>query len=107
MSKAKDRSRAKAGQPHISGNGDKPEDKLLVKCQYPPCDKQLLIEKPVPGMPYTGKPPFCEKHLEWLEFHMWCSTVIRIEKQQTPSGIVLPGNEKYEAKLREQPFIKP
>ena len=98
MSNRKDKERAEAGQPHRV----LPEDKQLIKCQYPPCSNQILIDKVTPGIPYKGSPPFCRIHLEMLNFYMWCMTAVRIERQQTPSGVILPGNDKFEAVLREQ-----
>ncbi len=84
-------------------NGRKiPEDKQLVKCQYPPCKINIIIDKPVPGMPYKGSPPFCKLHLEMLNFYMWCVTSIKVERQQTPGGIIVPGHEKFQAALKEQ-----
>ena len=98
MSKAKDKARAEAGQQHRNI----PEDKQLIKCIYPPCNSQILIDKIVPGMPYKGPPPLCPLHLEMLNFYMWCVTAIKVEPQRTPGGVILPGHEKFQATLKEQ-----
>lgn len=98
MGKAKDRARAEAGQPFRNI----PESKQAIKCQYPPCKTQILIDKMVPGMPYKGPPPFCPLHLEMLNFYMWCMTAIKVEPQRTPGGVILPGHDKFQATLKEQ-----
>lgn len=84
------------------GNGHIPEGKQLIKCQYPPCMTNIVVDKMTPGMPYKGKPPFCQLHLEMLNFYMWCTTAVKVEKQQTPGGLIMPGNDKFQAILKEQ-----
>lgn len=100
MSKAKDRARAEKEGPWVTNHP--PEGKQAIKCQYPPCKTHILIDKIVPGMPYKGPPPFCLVHLEMLNFYMWCVTMVKVEKQQTPHGIIIPGHEKFQATLKEQ-----
>ena len=106
MSKAKDRERAEKEGSFRDGKrhpeGYVPEGKQLIKCQYPPCKTNILIDKTMPGIPYKGSPPFCQLHLEMLNFYMWCMTAVRVEKQQTPSGIIIPGHEKFQATLMKQ-----
>lgn len=93
MSKAEDRAEAGQSHPNI------PEGKQYLKCQYPPCKTQILVDKMTPGIPYKGSPPFCPLHLEMLNFYMWCVTMVKVERQQTPGGLILPGHEKFQASL--------
>ncbi len=102
MSTAKDKARAEAGQSHRNI----PEGKQAIKCIYQPCKIHILIDKILPGMPYKGSPPLCPLHSEMLNFYMWCATVVKVEKQQTPHGIILPGNEKYQAVIRKQEIAR-
>jgi len=85
-----------------AGNGHIPEGKQLVKCQYPPCVTNIVIDKITPGMPYKGPPPFCKLHLEMLQFYMWCVSTVKVEQQRTPGGVILPGNKQYEATLNKE-----
>ncbi len=96
MSKAKDKARAETGHPHR----DIPEGKQAIKCIYPPCKSQILIDKIVSGMPYKGAAPLCPLHVEMLNFYMWCVTVVKVEKQQTPGGLIIPGHENFKATVK-------
>ena len=98
MSKAKDKARANAG----NGHKTIPEGKQFIKCQYPPCKTNILIDKMVPGVPYKGSLPFCLLHLEMLNFHVWCVTAIKMEPQKTSAGLIVPGHQQFTPTLNKQ-----
>jgi len=88
---------------------DIPENKLPFKCMYPPCNRQVLIDKdkaPVQGIPYTGGPIMCNDHSEMLGFCVWFATAVKMQPQQTASGIVLPGNKEYQAVMPKDEMWK-
>ena len=85
-----------------------------IKCVFPPCTAQVLVKAPPDGvavgspqhMTKLGGIPMCPKHGEYLAFYIWAATSIKLQPQQTASGLVLPGNPNYNATVKEQPLTK-
>lgn len=84
MSKRKDRARAAAGQRFQNGQ---PTVAKMATCVAPDCGASFVLQ--------NDKPPLCPKHLDYLKFLVWALPRIRIEKQEEPGGIVLPGNPEF------------
>lgn len=86
-----------------------PPGKKWVKCMYPPCPNKILVDEKPPGQLVVAKPqdkgsiPFCPKHLELLSFMMWLLPQVKIERQTTPSGVVLPGHKAFQMNPLEAP----
>ena len=94
---------------------DKAIDGMVpIKCVFPPCPSQVLVKAPPDGvtvgspqhMTKLGGIPMCPKHGEYLAFYVWAATSIKLQAQQTASGLVLPGNPNYNATVKEQPLTK-
>ena len=109
MSKAKGQKRAGGGE--VFRNGTKPAgDSIKIKCIYPPCSQPVIVSSPPTGveagsqqhLQKLGGVPMCPKHAGWLTFYMWCLVNVRMEAQRTASGLVLPGNEKFQATIKQQ-----
>ena len=74
-----------------------PEGMKWIKCVYPPCQEQVLIEDVEPSKLVGIKPkqqilPMCPVHGEMCMFMMWLLPNIRMQQGQTPGGIVVPGS---------------
>ena len=105
-SKATKRSRAEeAGIKHIGGK-EVPTNSIQIKCQYPPCNTMVTVPDPKTVTPDKQKPPFCDKHMEWIAFIMWIMPRIQIKQQETPHGIILPGNKDFKAEFQGGPPVK-
>ena len=88
-----------------------PEGKQWVKCLFPPCPEQVLVEKEVISPIITTKPkqmtlPMCKIHGEMCMFMMWLLPQLQIQRGVTPGGIVVPpGGPATQSKAQEQSFL--
>ena len=96
MNKTKDRTKAESGQP-FRNVIPAPKGKKWIKCVYPPCQNQVLIEDMGPLVtPQPMKtPPFCQVHMELVKFVMWLTPQIQVKQGETPHGLVLPGSPQF------------
>lgn len=117
MSKESDQGKAERLGPFRNGKrskiiavGNDKQSMVRLKCVYPPCTVPVLVKPPPPGvkegspqhMATLGGIPMCTKHAEMLGFHIWCITNIKFEAQRTAGGLVLPGNEKFNATVKQE-----
>ena len=99
MNTKRDIERAKEEGPFRDGHRGTPpapEGKQWIKCLFPPCNKQVLVEKEATSPIVSSKPkqmtlPFCKVHGEMCMFMMWLLPQVRIQQGVTPGGIVVPG----------------
>jgi len=95
----------------IAAARNKNPSMVAIKCVFPPCTAQVMVKAPPEGvavgtpqhMMKLGGIPMCPKHGEWLAFYIWASTSIKLQPQQTASGLVLPGNPNYNATVKQGP----
>lgn len=76
------------------GPAPAPKDKQWIKCIYPPCKEQVLIETPSPIISTKPKQttlPMCPIHGEMCMFMMWLLPQLKVQHGVTPQGIVIPG----------------
>lgn len=92
MAKSKNIERA---QTEPFRNQDTPKGKKRMKCTFPPCQSTFLIDENTDLTKPLSVPPFCTRHLDLAQFMMWLLPQIQIKKQETPSGIVLPGHKQF------------
>ena len=89
----------------MSGQRPAPLGKKWVKCVYPPCKQQVLVEDKagpiVIGSESKETPPFCPYHFELIGFVLWLLPQVRMEKQRTPSGVILPGLKAFQMNTQE------
>ncbi len=84
---------------------------VQIDCVYPPCKTSVFVKAPPPGvavgtpqhMTTLGGIPMCPKHGDWLNFYVWASINIKLQAQQTKGGIIVPGHEKFNPTLNQQP----
>lgn len=84
---------------------------VAIKCVFPPCTAQVMVKAPPEGvavgtpqhMMKLGGIPMCPKHGEYLAFYIWAAINIKLQPQQTASGLVLPGNPNYNATVKQGP----
>ena len=97
MNRAERRQTAKAqGTLKYKPGVPPPEGKKWVKCIFPPCKQQVLVEADVMSPIVSAKPrqmtlPMCPVHGEICMFMMWLLPQLRIQQGVTPGGIVVPG----------------
>ncbi len=80
-----------------------PAGKQWIKCIYPPCNQQVLVEKEVTSPIVSVKPkqmtlPMCPVHGEMCMFMMWLLPQVKIQQGVTPGGLVVPGQAPGAAK---------
>lgn len=52
-------------------------------------------------MTTLGGIPMCTNHADMLNFHVWASMNIKLQKQETAGGIIVPGHEQFSPTLTE------
>jgi len=83
VSKKKDRARAAAGEVFREGKVSK-----MTRCPIPNCPRYIITGNSAHGL--------CPQHEEFLEALLFLLPRIQI-KQQTPGGLVLPGQPGFQA----------
>ena len=107
MNRTERRQQAKA-----QGLRQAPEGKQWIKCIFPPCKAQVLVEKEVTSPIIITKPkqmtlPMCPVHGEMCMFMMWLLPQLTVQRGVTPQGIVVPpGGPAAQSKAQEQSFGK-
>lgn len=87
---------------------DKEAGLVQIKCVYPLCQERVMVKAPPPGvavgtpqhMTTLGGIPMCTRHGEWLAFYIWAQINIKLQVQQTASGLIMPGHPAYDATMK-------
>ena len=111
MNKPPRKGRAKKTKRQLHVTVPKPVEEATVniKCVYPPCTEKLRVKAPPPGvepgspahLKALGSIPMCNMHGSLLKFYIWLQTNVKVEQQRTGSGLILPGHQKFDAKLTD------
>ena len=93
-------------------NGTEPKsitpDMVAIKCVFPPCKERVIVKAPPEGvtvgtpahMQTLGGIPMCATHGDMLGFMIWFQTNIKMQPQQTPRGLIVPGHQQFNPTLK-------